>query len=186
MSLTSAQLQALKSAIFAESDASIVQARAQATRDDRVIADFYNAATSPVYWVWRTSVARADIYNSTGPSGSVWDWTTYKNQSATEQNAWVQMFMGDVANFSLVNLRAGIGKIFTGSAGANAQRDHCLAVGRRAATRIERLFTVAVVNPPANTGNNAADARGSATNPDLLTFEGAVSLDDVSSAMNLP
>jgi hypothetical protein len=145
------------------------------------IAQWYSSQAAPDYFVWRTSVARAEIYNITSESGTSWDWTFYKNQSVTEQNAWVQMFMGDQADFSRVNLRAGIGKIFT--AGSSVNRDHALAIGRRRANRVEKLFGTAVANPPANTGNDGG-VRGTATNPDVMGYEGAITGDDVESARN--
>jgi hypothetical protein len=94
------------------------------------------------------------------------------------------MFMGDTGPVGQVNFRAGIGAIFTGSAPQTAQRDHCLAISRRLATVFEKLFAVAVTNPPANTGNNTGNARGATTNPDNLGVEGPVSFQDVSQARN--
>lgn len=184
-SLSSSQLTTLRADINANT-ATIggIQIKNLPVNEDTAaaIAVWYSDLSSPAYWVWKTDVARVDIYNLTSPTGSTWDWTIYKNQSVAEQNAWVQMFMGDSANFGQVNLRVGIGKIFTGSAQANAQRDHCLAVGKRQANRIEKLFSSVVVNPPANTGNTSGDARGASTNPDVLTFEGAISGTVVSQA----
>jgi hypothetical protein len=85
-----------------------------------------------------------------------------------------------------MNLRAGIGKIFGGSAGQNAQRDHCLAVGRHKAKNVEKLFATAVVSPPANSGNDAGQPRGSTLNPDVMGFEGNVTYQEVEQARNLP
>lgn len=123
------------------------------------LRDWLNSASSFV--VWRTNVQRAEIYHQTSSEGTTWNWTTYKNQSQTEQGAWVQMFMGDQADFSLPNLRAGVSAIFTGSAQANAQRDHVLAIARRAATHVERVL---------GTGTGTLPA------PGLLTFQGSVSI----------
>jgi len=116
-------------------------------------------------------VTREEIYNSTSPDATTWNWTTYKNQSATEQNAWTQMFMGDRANFAQANLRAGIAAIFTGSAQANAQRDHCLAMGRRKATIAEKLFS---------------SGTGSSTTPATMGFEGNLTFGQVGQARSLP
>ena len=178
---STAQLAAVKADIIANGDLN-----SQPNNSDGAfeIARLYNLAASPAYNVWGTSISRATIYNQISSDGTTWDWTTYKNQGATEQNAWVQMFMGDAANFGQLNLRAGIGKIFTGSAGANAQRDHCLASGRRTCTRLEKLLAVAVTSPPANTGNNTGTARGSTTNPDVLTFEGLIDYPTIEIARN--
>jgi hypothetical protein len=83
---------------------------------------------------------------------------------ATEQNAWTQMFMGDLANFSAQNVRDGISAIFTGSAQANAQRDHCLAIGRRKVNRVERVF---------------ATGTGSTATPGAIVFEGSLTFNDL-------
>lgn len=134
------------------------------------LAALYNADAAPDYWSWRTVVTRADIYNSVSPDSTTWNWSTYKNQGVTEQNAWVQMFMGDETNFGKKNLRDGVAAIFTGSAQANAQRDHVLAMGRRKSSRIEKLLAVAT------TGGSGT--RGSTANPDTLTVEGPVPYQD--------
>lgn len=184
-SLTSGQLLTLRTNIAANtSTIAGVQIKDMPSDEDasQAIAIWYSSPATPDYWVWKTTVNRVDVYNGTSPTGSTWDWTIYKGQSVPEQNAWTQMFMGESANFGQVNLRVGIGKIFTGSAGANGQRDHCLAMGRRLANRIEKLYTIAVVNPPANTGNASGDARGATTNPDILVFEGTVSGNVISQA----
>ena len=181
MPLTTAQLQAIKADIIATPE---LNAHPNNSDGNFEIAKLYNKPADPDYYVWSSSVARASIYNNAGDGGSLWDWTIYKGQAVSEQNAWVQMFMGDAANFGKVNLRAGIGKIFTGSAQQNAQRDHILSLGRRKATRLEKLLALAVVNPPANSGNNTGNARGSTTNPDELGFEGAVNLNEIEQARN--
>lgn len=172
MALTSTQKTILKNDINASEFAGSPNTNAQ----NSLIAAAYNLAASPDYWAWRTSVSRADIYHGTSPDGTTWNWTTYKNQGATEQNAWVQMFMGDTMNMALANARAGIASIFAGSAQANAQRDHCLSVGRRKATRAEKLY---VIDTP---GSGAG--RGTAADPDTLTFEGNISMVDVEEARN--
>lgn len=158
MQLTSQQLTVLKAWL----DANAVG------MNDEQAANALNA-TAPSYLVWRKTVTRSDVYNLTTTSGTTWDWSTYKGQSVTEQGAWTQMFMGDVGNVGLMNWRAGAGKIFTGSAPQNAQRDHIFAVGRRLCTVGEKLFVKAVSNPAANSGNDGvAGNRGTATNPDDL------------------
>lgn len=136
------------------------------------LARVYARTAAPDFFVWRTNVSRADIYNGNPqPENSFWNWTTYKNQGVAEQNAWVQMFMGDQADFSKANVRAGVAAIFTGSAQANAQRDHVLATGRRLANRFERVFATGV---------------GSIAAPGTLVFEGTVSPGVIETARNLP
>jgi hypothetical protein len=81
------------------------------------------------------------------------------------------MFMGDVANFALPNLRAGVAAIFTGSAQQNAQQAHCIAVGRRRSNRGEKLL---------------AAGTGSTASPGTMTFEGQLSSSDIQEARELP
>lgn len=166
--MTPAQLQALKNAIVADP---VLNAFPNNPDGNTAIQEAFKAIVTPTHWVWRTRVTRAEIYHKSSPTGSIWNWTTYKNQAVAEQGAWTQMFMGDAADFSLPNLRAGVGAIFTGSAQANAQRDHVLAHGRRPANRLEKLFAV-------GTGTDA--------DPALMAIEGEVSIQDIETARNLP
>lgn len=136
-----------------------------------VIVDTLNATASPTFWVYRTNVTRADIYHSNGPEGSSWNWTTYKAQTVPEQNAWVQMFMGDQADFSRANFRAGVDAIFSGSGAPAAQRAHIHSVGRRPANGIEKLLKT--------TGT------GTTGDPAVMGFEGEVTLDNVLDAWQI-
>lgn len=179
--LTNAQKTTLKAAIEADN---ALNAKPNNPDGNAEILLALMQAASPDYYVWRSNVSRADVYNLTGDGSSSWDWTLYKGQAVAEQNAWTQMFMGDQANFGLLNIRVGVGKIFTGSAQQNAQRDHVLSVGRRKATVLEKILAVAVISPPANTGNNTGTARGTTTNPDLLGFEGSLTTDEIEAARN--
>lgn len=164
MALTTAQRQALKAAILADP----ALAAAPANSDGAFfIAVELNKIVTPDYWVWRSNVSRSDIYNSTSPDSTTWNWTTYKNQPATEQNAWVQMFMGDQADFSQANLRAGVVAIFTGTAPAVAQQTHVLAMGRRLAKRAEKVL---------------ASGAGTTVAPSVMGFEGNLSFQDVEAA----
>lgn len=163
--MTSAQLATLKADIVADST---LNALPHTGDSALVIASVYDLLASPDYWVWRTVVTRADIYDTVDFEGGSWDWTTYKNQSATEQNAWVQMFMGDKANFAQANVRAGVAAIFTGAGAPATQRAHCLSVGRRKATRFEKLFSTGA---------------GSTAAPSVMALESPVSSQDVMIAM---
>lgn len=155
MTLTVEQKATLKTHILANQDTATLYTDGNLDG----LAGLLNAQASPAFWVWRTNVQRREIYHSTGPEGTTFNWTIFKAQSVTEQGAWREMFMGDEADFSLQNLRAGIANIFSGSAQQNAQRDHCLAVGRRLASRIERLL---------------ATGTGSTASPGTMTFEGVL------------
>ena len=166
--MTNAQLQLLKAAIAADGTLSTLP---NTPDNNDVIAQAFNALASPDFWCWRTNVSRSDIYNTTDDLAGSWNWTTYKNQGVAEQNAWTQMFMGDAADFSQANLRAGVSAIFTGSAAATAQVTHILAVARRKARRIEKTL---------------ATGTGSIASPAVMGFEGIISYTDVAAARNLP
>jgi len=156
----------LKTAINSETDPAFVAART--VGEIGVMADFYNTLSQKV--IWKTSVTRAEIYHTTSTEGTTWNWTTYKQQSVTEQNAWTQMFMGDVANMSLPNLRAGITAIFTGSAAQNQQAAHILSVGKRFARKGEAIY---VAGQADSLNPGIAVVEGFITNSDIITALGS-------------
>ena len=176
MSLSLQQAQTLKAYIEADPVLSQYPNNSDGYQE---VAKALNALASPNYYVWSSHVSREAIYNSVGDGNSTWDWALYKAQSVTEQGAWREIFMNDAANFGQLNVRVGVGKIFSGTAPQNAQRDHILSIGRRLATLVEKLLAIAVTSPPANSGNNAAHARGATTNPDVLGFEEQIHYTDI-------
>lgn len=155
------------------------------------VAKFYSQPATPNWFVWRNDVSRSEVYNNTpfdvdGTTLLSWDWTTYKNQTVAEQNAWVQMFMGDQCNMGAMNNRRAVLAIFGTAAAGNAQRAHVFGVSRRPALWIEKLFSLQITGAPANTGNdNVANNRGTATNPDLLVVIGALLASDVARAWGI-
>lgn len=166
MTLTPAQKTTLHNAVIADSGANAFYE----IGDNTGLADYLNTTAAPAFWVWRTAVSRRDLYTLqndlpvSGAQTGFWEWNTYKAQSVPEQNAWTQMFMGDEADFSKQNLRDGVGKIFTGSAAANAQRDHCLAIGRAPASRVEKIL---------------ATGTGSTASPGVMGFQGPLTTTDL-------
>lgn len=181
MQLTDPQLDTLKTWLTANAS----------ELNDEQAAAALNVPSSPAYLVWLKTIQRAAIYNVTSAAATTWDWATFKAQSVTEQGAWREMFMGDEGNIGLANWRAGVGKIFTGSAPQNAQRDHVFAAGRRPCTVAEKLYVAAVASPPANSGNDGvAGNRGTATNPDDLPVNfknlNTITAQNVSEARNRP
>lgn len=159
--LSPSQVQALKTACVA--DVAICKPLHDAA-DDAGLAAYFNAS-SVTHIVWRTDVTRAQIYHTTSGEGTTWNWTTYKNQSIAEQNAWVQMFMGDQADFSLPNLRAGVDAIFSGAGGPATQRAHVAAIAKRVATRAEKAL---------------ATGTGTLAVPATMTFQGQVTTAEAS------
>ena len=159
--MSTAQLQTLKAAIDGDPTLS-----AQPMNSDGAfeIARALNLTATPDFWVWRTEVPRSAIYNETSGDATTWSWTIYKAQAVAEQNAWVQMFMGDRADFSKPNLRAGVTAIF---GGANANTLHALAIARRKATRAEKIL---------------ATGTGSTGSPAVMSFEGSLTYPEVEAA----
>ena len=156
MQLTAQQKATLKSFILA--DPVLGPKTSGPGTDYAFIANALSSPAAPSYYVWRTSVSRREIYDGNPqPENSFWSWTFYKNQAVTEQGAWVQMFMGDQADFSKANIRTGIAQIFTSAAVVNAT--HAFAVGRRLANALEKLF---------------ATGAGSLAAPSVMTVEGSI------------
>lgn len=167
MVLLTAQLQAIKTHINASADMN-TRPNDETDQGNVAIVALLNAQATPnTFWVWKTNVSRAEIYNTQSDTGTDWAWATYKAQSVGEQGAWTQMFMGDRADFSKPNLRAGVANIFGAS---NNNNLHCLAIGRRLATRLEKVLSV-------GTGTTAS--------PAVMGAEGAITLMQVGEARNL-
>lgn len=169
MALTPAQLSTLKTAINADSALS-----SQPNNSDGafVIAAAMNLAASPDFWVWRTNVAKNELTNSVSSDGTTFTWVGngFITRSAGEQTAWQELFNGtQTINASLPNVRQAFADIFSGTGNAAANRTHLLTVARRKATRAEKLF---------------ATGTGSTASPGVLTFEGALSFQDVQDARN--
>ena len=141
-------------------------------RRDDLIAEAFNAIASPAFYVWRTDVTRAEIYHQTSAQGTTWSWTTYKAQNVTEQNAWTQMFMGEVADFSLPNLRAGVEAIFSGTGAPLAQRTHVANIAKRKARRAEKLFS------------ETSGGNGAVGTPATMTWQGLLTTSDISAILN--
>jgi hypothetical protein len=122
-------------------------------------AIFYNTEASPEYWVWKNVLSEHDIVSNTSVDGTVWDWTAYIGRSQGERDAWVRMFNGTFTiDPSIAQVRKGIADIFSGGTGAG-QRTHLLAIGRRKATRIEKLF---------------ATGLGTTASPSVMGFVGSI------------
>lgn len=161
MALTTAQSTALKAAILANPTWAAFPMTPDGWFD---LARALDAVAVPAFIVWRSNVTRQDIYNTTSAEATTWNWTTYKAQAVTEQNAWTQMFMGDRADFSQANLRAGVAAIFGNS---NAQTTHILAASKRSATYAEKILAVGTGTLPL---------------PATMGYEGALTAADVEAA----
>jgi hypothetical protein len=169
--LTTQQLTAIKANILANPDLS---SQPETADGAFAIAALYNLTASPDFWVWRTFVSKAEYVQSTGPDGTVFNWTGagFITRSVGERDAWREIFNGsDSCNPSLPNVRQAFQDIFSGTGVAANNRAHLAAVSRRKATRIEKLL---------------ATGTGSTADPATLGYEEQVTYQDILNARNLP
>ncbi len=193
--MTPQQLQTLKSAILAETDAEFVGYRTAGSTG--LMAEWFNALASPTHSVWRTEVPVANLLDAI-------NWALYTPSSAlddatladalitgrrtaqllaiqTKQMNLQSMLQGrDWLDCSKATIRAGLRDAVTavpaGVGGANvnpggANGTTLLNACTRQATRGEKVFATA----SATTG---------AVTAFLLTFEGRISDSDVVQALN--
>jgi len=160
MTMTSAQLAILATNIAADGTLSLLTKNSDSAD---AIATAYNLTAVPDFWVSRTAIPVKEIYETTTDVPTVWSWTAYIARSQAERDAWREMTSGGVINASLTNVFQGVADIFSGAPGA-AQRAHLSAMGRRRATRIEKLL---------------ATGTGSTGSPAVMGFEGRLAISDV-------
>lgn len=161
--LTTAQKATIKTDIANNSDLNV---NPNTEPGNQNIAALYNAASSPDFWVWRSSVTEDEIVGQLSQDATLFSWTTFIGRSQGERDGWMRLFRSGKVNPSLSNVQAAIADIFSGAGGAT-QRTHILTCFRRKATRLEKLFAT-------GTGSTAA--------PATLVFEGTVSIQDLNEA----
>lgn len=158
--LTSAQQATLKADIAANPD---LNSKPNNSDGAFEIARLYNLAASPSFTVWKSLVSIKDVgdkFNGTELAGM-----TTANQTRLQT---VALFSPGGVNPSLLDRRQMFDDIFSGAGGANT-RANLLALWKRFATRVEKLF---------------ATGTGSDPSPATMTFEGAISYQDVDTARN--
>ena len=155
--LTDAQAQTLVAALRADADPGV--AAALAARNDTEVARLYNLDSSFV--VWRTSISPAEYREAIV-------WTAVDGLTAGKARIWDWITQGMTApiDASKTNIRQGIADAWgaTSATGLALQ-----AVAKRPASKTERLFVT-------GTGTTAS--------PGLLTWEGPLTVNDVSNALN--
>jgi len=163
---TAAQIATIKADILANSDLNTLPAGPDGAF---AVAALYNAPASPAFTVWKSSVTEADIVSKTSDEGTTWSWPAMIARTVGEQFGWSRMVgvMG-IINPSLPQVRQAIQDIFSnGPTGAAAQRTHLAAMGKRSATRLEKLL---------------ATGTGSTAVPATMGYEGAISYTDIQTA----
>jgi hypothetical protein len=126
-----------------------------------VVAQAYNLPAAPDFWVWKTALQEQEVYEATVGSAS-WSWQTYKQQTVQDRDAWARMWGPGVVNPSLQQTRDGWTAIFGGQGASQVQVNYLLALGRRLATRTEKLYA------------NTAQGAGTTAAPATLVFEGTL------------
>jgi hypothetical protein len=163
--MTNDDLQKLKTAILAETDAEFVAAR-DSGNNSQMLA-WFNAAATPDFIVWQKRVLREELEEDDS-----FNWTVVDNLSTgSKYRIWEWMFGSKgYINPSKANIRAGIAACWVGNAQLLAVQAMVLAKCKRAATRAEKLF---------------ATGTGSTGSPAVMGFEGALSIDDIRAAVAL-
>lgn len=126
------------------------------------IAKAYNTVTAN-FWVWRDRVL-PDEY--CGQNGVVWTAVDTLTVGKARIFDWLTGGLTRPLNFTDSGVRAGISEAF---GAASTSTSNLLAVGRRLATRAEKLF---------------AAGTGTVASPALLAFKGSVSSADIFYALN--
>lgn len=162
--MTPQQLQTLKSAIIAETDPEFVGYRTNG--QTTLMAAWFNIPASPAYVVWRTAVTWDEI------TQNGFDWVQVDNLTIGKARIWEWMFRNNSQsiNAAKANVRAGIDEAWKGTAAMLAVRDAIYVQCKRSATRAEKLF---------------ATGSGTTLSPSTMSFEGGVTDQDISAAVNL-
>jgi len=159
MSLNPSQLAILKAAILA--DPVLAPLTSGPGTDFNSVMLAMNAAASPAFVVWRTSVTRAEYQDD-----DAFDWTVVDNLSTgSKYRIWEWMFGTTGAiNPSKAKIRAGIAACWVGNAALVTVQTTVLQRSKRSATRVEKLFAT-------GTGTDAT--------PAVMVFEGSVSINEI-------
>lgn len=131
--LTTTQLQALKTAILADSALS-----SQPNNDDGhlAIAVALNLTASPVWVVWRTAVSLSEVMQNG------FDWARVDNLSIGKARIWEWMFLqAGTIDPSKTNVRAGIDACWIGTAPDLAVRAAVYAHCKLNASRAQKIFS---------------------------------------------
>lgn len=156
--IDTAQATALRTAALAEP--SIAQAIANG--DDSSVANWFNTAST--FIVWKTALQETEILQSDAFNFSLIDGLT-----AGKRDEWTHfLFREGKCNPSKANIRAGFLDIWSGTAAKTAVYNAIIDLSKRAATNAEKAL---------------ATGTGTTASPGLLTFEGRISTNDVSSIL---
>jgi hypothetical protein len=130
--------------------------------NDICVANWFNSTST--FIVWKTRQNESEIYSQTG-----FDFTLVDGLTSGKRDEWSNfLFKSEFCDPSKINIRNGVIDVWSGTAAKNAVQAVILALFKRAATQAERIL---------------ASGTGTTLTPGSMTFEGAISSDDVSSIL---
>lgn len=162
--MTPQQLATLKAAILADQELANLP---MTSGGALVIAEAFNQPADPAFVVWRTVITKDEIY------ANGFNWVAIDDVAEPKWRVWQELFANAAGAMdpSKPNVRAGIIEVWKGNAVKLAVQAYVLEKCKRESTRVEQLLATGV---------------GSTPNPATLSFEGALSADDVQQARELP
>lgn len=158
--LTQSQKAALKAYILADP---VLSLKPNNSDGHYEIASILNTKFSPTFTVWKTSITVSEV-GSAMSSSEVGGLTTANTNRLNTMAA----YSGGTFNPSRADTRAGFDSVFSG-AGGGVTRAALLALYKRAANHVEKLFAIGT---------------GSDSTPATMTFEGDISYQDVGESLN--
>lgn len=134
------------------------------------IAEALKANASPDFYVWKQSVAEAEILNNG------MNFTLVDGLTQGKRDEWSWIFRSGSANPAKANIRAGIIDIWSGTAPKLANQVQIWGHCQKLASRAEKLFS---------TGAGTAAIEGG-TGPATTTLTSEITYQEVEQARNLP
>lgn len=162
MTLTTVQLQLIKSDILTNPDLSSKPANSDGSD---AIAKLYNLPAVPTFTVWKSDVTVDEIMLNG------FDWTRVDNLTVGKARIWEWITTLGHINPSQANVRAAVLACFS-TAGDTANRQAVFTHSARPATRLERVFATGTGLAPTDQG----------VGPGQLVVEGIVTYQDIDAA----
>lgn len=156
--LTQEQKTMLKTAADAEPTLS----QAIANGDDSAVSNWFNSTSS--FIAWKTALQEVDVLQADAFNFSLVDGLT-----SGKRDEWSNFIFRDgKCNPSKSNIRAGLQDIWSGTAAKTTVYNAIIELSKRAATNAEKVLSTGA---------------GTSVAPGLLTFEGKITVNDVSSIL---
>jgi len=132
--LTTEQAVVFKAAFLAETDPELVNYRTLGQTS--LIFDWYNRTSVPDFIVWKTNLSAMDVYADPG-----FNFTLVDGLTQGKRDEWISFILHEgFCDPSKPNIRSGISDVWSGSAPKLAVQAAIIALSKRPASRIEKLF----------------------------------------------